>query len=161
MKRTIYLAALLLFSCTPVPENEEQISVSVEDRTPQDTAPEEKTVEVVQDPKEESKPETPPLRIYANKRFREVTVERTGDYTFRVRGEAQVFEATFSWVIEDGHEQIKKGFEMTDAGAPAWGDFDFTVTARKKRPNSTLTLILFEASAMDGSPQHELPIVLY
>ena len=29
------------------------------------------------------------------------------------------------------------------------------------RPNSTLTLILFETSAEDGSRQYELPLVLY
>ncbi|MEO6488548.1 MAG: Gmad2 immunoglobulin-like domain-containing protein, partial [Ferruginibacter sp.] len=70
------------------------------------------------------------------------------------------FEAAFSWVVEDGHEELKKGFHMTDAGAPAWGKFDFTIDVQKKRENSTLTLILFESSAKDGSRQYELPIVL-
>ncbi len=50
---------------------------------------------------------------------------------------------------------------MTAAGAPEWGKFEFTIDVEKTRPNSTLTLILFVASAMDGSRQHELPIVLY
>ena len=63
--------------------------------------------------------------------------------------------------MEDGHDELFKGFEMTDAGAPDWGQFDFTITVQKKRENSTLTLILFEISAMDGSRQHELPIVLF
>ncbi len=50
---------------------------------------------------------------------------------------------------------------MTDMGAPEWGNFSFTVDVEKKRPNSTLTLILFESSAKDGSRQFELPILLY
>ena len=63
--------------------------------------------------------------------------------------------------MEDGHEELKKGYQMTDAGAPEWGKFEFAITAQKKRTNSTLTLILFETSAKDGSRQHELPITLY
>ena len=47
-----------------------------------------------------------------------------------------------------------------DAGAPEWGKFNFILHAPKKRENSTLTLILFEISAKDGSRQHELPIAL-
>ncbi len=49
---------------------------------------------------------------------------------------------------------------MTEAGAPEWGKFEFTIDAKKKREISTLILILFESSAMDGSRQYELPIVL-
>ena len=73
----------------------------------------------------------------------------------------QIFDAGFNWVLEDGHDELKKGFQMTDAGAPEWGKFEFIVHAQKKRMNSTVTLILFETSAMDGSRQHELPIALY
>jgi len=62
--------------------------------------------------------------------------------------------------VEDGHDELKKGFEMTDAGAPEWGNFIFTINVAKKRPNSTLHLIIFESSAKDGSRQHELPILL-
>jgi hypothetical protein len=63
--------------------------------------------------------------------------------------------------VEDGHDELKKGFQMTDAGAPAWGNFTFNIEVKKKRPNSTLTLILFESSPKDGSRTHELPIPLY
>jgi hypothetical protein len=63
--------------------------------------------------------------------------------------------------VEDGHNELKKGFESTDAGAPAWGDFSFTVEAEKERPNSTLHLVLFATSAKDGSRGHELPVYLY
>ena len=106
-------------------------------------------------------PPPAPPKIYANARFKDVTVERTGDHQFLIKGKAQVFEANISWVVEDGHEELKKGFQMTDAGAPAWGNFSFSIDVQKKRANSTLTLILFESSAKDGSRQHELPVRLY
>ena len=98
---------------------------------------------------------------YSNERFKDVIVTQVGADKFVVEGKAQVFEANISWVVEDGHNEIKKGYEATDAGAPEWGKFDFTIDVDKQRKNSTLTLILFEISAKDGSRQHELPIVLY
>ena len=100
-------------------------------------------------------------KVYSNKRFKGVTVEKQGSNKYIIKGKAQIFEAAFSWVIEDGHEELQKGFAMTDAGAPEWGNFSFTVEARKKRANSTLHLILFESSAKDGSRQYELPVLLY
>lgn len=98
---------------------------------------------------------------YSNQRFKDVTVQKTGEHTFRIKGKGQIFEASFGWVVEDGHNELKQGFEMTDAGAPEWGKFNFTVDVKKQRENSTLTLILFETSAKDGSRQHQLPIKLY
>ena len=103
----------------------------------------------------------PPSKIYSNERFKDVTVEKVATNKFFIKGKAQVFEATFNWVIEDGHNELKKGFEMTDAGAPAWGNFGFVVTATKARPNSTLHIILFEVSAKNGNRQYQLPILLY
>jgi hypothetical protein len=99
--------------------------------------------------------------VYSGGRFRNVRVEKVGDSTFELTGEAQVFEAAFSWVIEDGHNELKRGHGTTDAGAPAWGKFSFMVTVAKPAPHAVLHLILFEASAKDGSRQHELPVVLY
>jgi hypothetical protein len=99
--------------------------------------------------------------VFSGERFRNVKVTRIGDSTFEVSGEAQVFEAAFSWVIEDGHRQLQQGHGMADAGAPAWGKFSFEIRAAKQDPNLAPQLILFEASAKDGSRQHELPIVLY
>lgn len=97
---------------------------------------------------------------YSNQRFREVTVKKIDVNKFQVKGEGQIFEANFNWIVEDGHNELKKGFEMTDAGAPEWGTFDFNLDVSKKDTNSTLTLILFELSANDGSRQHELLIPL-
>ncbi|MEO6760679.1 MAG: Gmad2 immunoglobulin-like domain-containing protein [Saprospiraceae bacterium] len=103
----------------------------------------------------------PDPKIYSNERFKEVRVEKTGEHTFLLQGKGQIFEAGFGWVVEDGHRELKKGFEMTDAGAPEWGNFSFTVDVQKERANSTLLLILFESSPKDGSRQYELPVVLY
>ncbi len=109
----------------------------------------------------ESKPESLLPKTYSNKRFKDVTVERMGQDTFLVRGQGQIFEANFGWVVEDGHNELKKGSQMTDAGAPEWGKFEFGINVHKERENSTLTLILFESSPKDGSRQYELPITLY
>lgn len=103
---------------------------------------------------------TLPIDTYANSRFRKVTVEKTGDHQYTVRGEGQLFEATFGWAVEDGHNELKTGFGTASMGAPEWGSFEFTVEVEKARPNSTLMLILFEESAKDGSRQHELPVRL-
>jgi len=81
-------------------------------------------------------PPPPPPKIYANARFKDVVVEQTGAHQFLINGKAQVFEANISWVVEDGHEELKKGFQMTDAGAPAWGNFTFSLMCKKS--NRTL-----------------------
>jgi hypothetical protein len=99
--------------------------------------------------------------VQGNERFKDVSVTRLDSLTFRVRGKAQVFEANFGWVIEDGHDELQSGNHMTDAGAPEWGNFDFKVMAQKNDPNTTLHLVLFESSAKDGSRQYELPVRLY
>ena len=104
--------------------------------------------------------ETLPTKHFSNARFQEVSVEKTAENTFHISGKAQIFEASFSWVVEDGHNELAQGHEMTDAGAPEWGKFSFDVTVDKEQENSTLTLILYEASAKDGSRQHQLPIPL-
>ena len=115
----------------------------------------------VADVKQVIKEEAPmPPKVYYNRRFKDVTVEKTGKNTYLIQGKGQIFEASFSWVIEDGHNELKKGFEMTDAGAPEWGNFKFSVEVQKERENTVLHLILFEASAKDGSRLYELPILL-
>src|SRR4051812_41011955 len=42
------------------------------------------------------------IRYYSNQRFKDVKVEQTGENKFHLTGKAQVFEAAFSWVVEDG-----------------------------------------------------------
>ena len=150
MKWTFLLSAILLFACN---KKENQRSTIVNDTLI--TIPEITTV--IKD--EKSEIHLP--KQYSNERFKEVIVERIDENKFRIRGKGQIFEASFNWIIEDGHDELKAGFQTTDAGAPEWGNFDFTIAVQKKRENSKLTLVLFESSAKDGSRQHELPIVLF
>jgi len=79
--------------------------------------------------------------------------------TFTVEGEARVFEAAFSWVLEDGHSILAEGHEMASAGAPEWGSFSFEISFdHATQPN--VMLILFVYSAKDGSMEQELIIPL-
>lgn len=148
MKRIILFSMIVLFSCN---KKKESIGEPVEILKTSDT------VQVTK----AAQSDTAISTEYSNKRFREVTVQKLDDDKFRVKGQGQIFEASFSWIVEDGHYELAKGFEMTDAGAPEWGNFDFTLDVTKKNTNSTLTLILFEISAKDGSRQYELPIPLH
>ena len=136
----VLIAGLLIISCKP----------NTTTTTPAE-AP------VVTEPPKDHTIEIGPM---SNERFKDVMVKRLGPNKYEVNGKAQVFEAAFSWVVEDGHNELKTGHEMTDAGAPAWGNFKFAVDAEKKDEYSTLTLILFEVSAKDGSRQYELAIPL-
>lgn len=147
MKQLIFILFILITSCIQ------------KEKTSEETQEPVKMIDTVQPKK--AVPPNPNLKNYSNERFKNVTVEKVDGHKFRVKGEGQIFEASFSWTVEDGHDELVKGHEMTDAGAPEWGKFDFIVDVAKKRENSTLTLILFEISAKDGSPQHQLPIVLF
>jgi hypothetical protein len=108
----------------------------------------------------ESKEENTAPKMYTNARFKDVTVEKSGKDSFLIKGQAQIFEANLSWVVEDGHNELKKGFATATAGAPEWGNFEFNIEVEKTNEHATLMLILYESSAKDGSRQHELPIVL-
>lgn len=147
MKQILFLLFILIISCNKKEKTAEETQETVK---MSDTFQLKKTV-----------PSNTSLKNYSNERFKNVTVEKVDADKFRIKGEGQIFEASFNWTIEDGHDELKKGYEMTDAGAPEWGKFDFTIDAVKNRENSTLTLILFEISAKDGSRQHELTIVLF
>lgn len=147
MKLLYILFAFFLVACSESNSEKETIT----EKEPVVIQPEDSII--IEDPKEE-------LKTYSNKRFKDVTVERTAENTYLISGKGQIFEANFNWVVEDGHYELKKGFEMTDAGAPEWGNFSFTIKVAKKRENSTLNLILYETSAEDGSRQHELLITL-
>lgn len=125
----------------------------------QETQAEEKADTVIVE-KEISTPPTE-VKVYDNVRFKDVTIKKTSEHSFLISGKAQIFEATISYVVEDGHDELLTGFVTADMGAPEWGNFSFPITITKKRENSTLTLILFESSAKDGSRQHELPMLLY
>ena len=156
-----FLLFLLFFACnnsetTPVTSDKEDSTITKQDGTAVNNDSVAAVPDTNQSPSTNASPKT-----YSNQRFKDVAVEKTGEQTFLIKGKGQIFEANFSWVVEDGHEELQQGHQMTDAGAPEWGNFSFTVNASKKRPNSTLHLILFEISAKDGSRQYELPVPLY
>jgi hypothetical protein len=164
MKKLVIALSVVLMGCSDKPPQETTTGtvVTTEDsvvQSPPQSLPQDTTAAG----REDSQVTQPDVssKVYGNKRFKDVTVKRVGGDKFLIEGKGQIFEASFSWVIEDGHEELMAGHEMTDAGAPEWGKFSFTVEAPKKRPNSTLHLVLYEASAKDGSRQHELPILLY
>lgn len=152
MKMKLLILIIILFGCNNNDPKSKSIKVDSLKTTPD-------SIQVTKKTKPE--PVAPVSKTYSNKRFRNVSAEKIGGNKFLVLGQGQIFEANFNWVVEDGHEELYKGFQMTDAGAPEWGNFEFIIDVKKKRENSTLILILFESSAMDGSRQNELPIVLY
>ena len=145
-----FILSLVLYACTGSDnENSHQ-----NDDTPY-TVPD-KTDTIAPSPADDDSNK----KTYSNERFKEVTVDKIDENTYEVSGKAQVFEGTLSYVVEDGHYELAKGFTTTDAGAPAFGDFNFTVDVEKREKNSTLMLILFESSPKDGSRTHELVIPL-
>lgn len=141
------VSTVFLCSCGPEPKPDEEPALPKTD-----------TVATAKDTAASSKAEVPP--VYANARFRNVRATRQDDSSYMITGEAQVFEAAFSWIVEDGHNKLLEGHETASAGAPAWGSFRFQIAPNAVRSTSTLSLIMLEYSAKDGSPQYELPIPL-
>lgn len=99
-------------------------------------------------------------KVYQNDIFQDVTVQKTGENSYIVKGKARIFEAVVDYVVEDGHNELAEGSIQASKGAPDWGDFTIELTVKKDQPNSTLMLILFETSAKDGGRLHELAIAL-
>jgi hypothetical protein len=102
-----------------------------------------------------------PVPVAENEAFRVFSPEpgTESGQTFTVEGEARVFEAAFSWTLEDGHNILAEGHEMAESGAPEWGRFQFDVSY-EKASQSNMMLILYVHSAKDGSTEHELVIPL-
>lgn len=99
--------------------------------------------------------------ILENEAFRVVAPvpNQKVDGMFIVEGKARVFEASFQYKLEDGHNVLAQGHVMASKGAPEWGDFKFEIHySGATSPHAVL--ILFEGSPKDGSPQHELSIPL-
>lgn len=149
----LLLAVSLLQGCTTSEQGTP--AVPADQEKPPASAPENP-----QPPASQQPPHTAEPPEYANDIFKKVTVRKTGPDTFEVKGQAQVFEAVVSYVVEDGHNELAQGSIQASAGAPAWGDFSQTIQVKKAQPNSTLMLILFETSAKDGSRRMELIIPL-
>lgn len=162
MRIYLFLFLMIMAACNAGNQSNETEKTTDSLAAPDTIVTEKKDDEPVTNDSVSNSPINPqPSKTYSNQRFKDVTVKKTGDHRFLVEGKGQIFEASFSWVVEDGHEELLQGHNMTDAGAPEWGNFSFTIEVNKKRPNSTLHLVLFEMSAKDGSRQHELPVLLF
>lgn len=74
---------------------------------------------------------------------------------FTVRGEARVYEANIMYEFEDGHNILDEGNVTASQGAPAWGEFEITITFDEVA-HGVGTVILYEESAKDGSRVNEL-----
>ncbi|MFA9559151.1 Gmad2 immunoglobulin-like domain-containing protein [Evansella sp. AB-rgal1] len=95
------------------------------------------------------------FKIYTPAPYSEVTNQ------VLVRGAARVFEATFQYEIEDGHNVLASGYSIATDGAPEWGEFEIVIDFDEKEvTNDSLTLILFEGSPKDGSRINELIVPL-
>jgi hypothetical protein len=87
-----------------------------------------------------------------NNAFRNVEVEgANGKYT--VIGEARVFEGSFFYTVEEGHEYIieETNFSVKE-GAPSWSPFTIEIDIPQEAlpENATITLELYERSENDG-----------
>jgi len=78
---------------------------------------------------------------------------------FTVEGEARVFEAAFSWSLEDGHFVLAEGEALAEEGAPEWGKFTIDVKF-DHAVQTNMVLVLYVKSAKDGSAEHTLAIPL-
>ncbi|QOR67532.1 hypothetical protein IM538_05155 [Cytobacillus suaedae] len=94
--------------------------------------------------------------------FRNVKViGKDGKYV--VSGEARVFEATFFYAVEDGHDYIiQETVQTAKEGAPSWSDFEFEVNIPQEKfpTNGVLLLMLYERSAKDNSVVNTHQVVL-
>ncbi|MFZ3589196.1 BsuPI-related putative proteinase inhibitor [Bacillus sp. DJP31] len=88
-----------------------------------------------------------------NPAFRNIkSTGENGEYI--ITGEARVFEASFMYSVEDGHnELIKETPFQANEGAPSWSAFELKVSIPKDKlpSNGTITAHIFERSAKDGS----------
>ncbi|MEQ7052794.1 Gmad2 immunoglobulin-like domain-containing protein [Paenibacillaceae sp. P-4] len=89
--------------------------------------------------------------------FRDIKVEET-DVIYTVKGEANVFEGNFQYVVKQGDTEITKGFGTASKGGPEWGIFsqDITISKSKLSADQTLTLELYEEDAATGEPMNKL-----
>lgn len=147
IKAAFLVLVFLVISCNNKKEenmNNDEIQVSVD------------TIQLEQ-PKET---DNESVKEFSNDRFRKVVVEKLEGNKFRIQGEAQVFEATVNWSVEDGHNVYDEGFTTASIGAPDWGKFDFTFEIKKAEDIEVLNLILYEISAKDGNQTHVLLVPL-
>ncbi|MBM6617099.1 BsuPI-related putative proteinase inhibitor [Bacillus suaedaesalsae] len=97
-----------------------------------------------------------------NTAFRNINVTgENGEYT--ITGEARVFEATFFYSVEDGHEVIiPETVVHANEGAPSWSHFELKISIPKNKlpKNGTITAQIYERSANDDSVVNQVHVSL-
>jgi hypothetical protein len=96
-----------------------------------------------------------------NNSFRNIHFTGT-DGEYKVSGEARVFEASFAYLVTDGHEVFVEQHAQTAEGAPAWAPFSFEIKIPEEDLpiNGTLMLELFYYSPKDGEKTDVLAVPL-
>ena len=96
-----------------------------------------------------------------NHAYRKISVSGSNG-SYKVIGEARVFEAVMNYSVSDGHNYLLQENLMLGEGAPAWSSFtlNIQIPSEKLPVNGTLTLELFEYSAKDGNPTNVLIVPL-
>ena len=75
-----------------------------------------------------------------------------------ISGTANVFEANVSYkIVADTGDVVAKGFTTATCGSGCRGTFSVTVPFEVEEPTPA-KLTVFESSAEDGSPLHEVKI---
>ncbi|WP_226534516.1 BsuPI-related putative proteinase inhibitor [Fictibacillus halophilus] len=96
-----------------------------------------------------------------NNSFRNIHFTGT-DGKYKVSGEARVFEASFAYLVTDGHEVFVENHAQTAEGAPAWAHFSVEIKIPEEDLpiNGTLMLELFYFSPKDGEKTDVLAVPL-
>ncbi|MBN3554961.1 hypothetical protein JYA63_11835 [Fictibacillus nanhaiensis] len=96
-----------------------------------------------------------------NKSFRNIHFSGK-DGTYKVSGQARVFEGTFVYSVSDGHNIFVEKNEQIVEGGPDWAPFLFEVHLKKEDLpiNGTLMLELFYYSPKNGKKSDTLSVPL-
>ncbi|KAA0546492.1 hypothetical protein FZW96_14695 [Bacillus sp. BGMRC 2118] len=97
-----------------------------------------------------------------NSAFRNMKVSGK-DGQYKITGEARVFEATFFYTVEDGHEVlIPETVVQAKEGAPSWSQFELNLSIPKDKlpKNGTITAQIYERSANDDSIVNRVNLAL-
>lgn len=139
-------------------DNQEENAATESDENATDENASEQTEEATEDDNQETDDSSAqPEIVLENEAFRiyEPTPDAVVGNQFTVRGEAKVFEASFRYEFEDGHNILDEGNVVASTAAPDWGEFEITI-AFDEVAYDTGTVILYDESQKDGSRQYEL-----
>jgi Immunoglobulin-like domain of bacterial spore germination len=93
--------------------------------------------------------------------FRDVKLEESM-VTYKVTGQASVFEGTYQYVVKQGNQEIATGFGTASMGGPEWGTFTqhISIPASKLSADQPLMLELFEVDQESGAIMNKMVMPL-